>query len=83
MRAPENERAGFPSFLLAALPDTLFQGAAVRGSTKIRARTWDWDKRGSEVTSFPVVDSGGCREIEFVGRWRRSARYRGGRSTTP
>lgn len=53
--------------MVLTLPDTLFQGAAARGDARIRARMWDRDKRGSEVTSFQVVDAEGCREVEFVG----------------
>ncbi len=60
-----DDRAG----MVLRLPDTLFSGAAVRGSAKIRAVRWDWNKPGAQVTSFQVVDSVGCREVEFFGNW--------------
>lgn len=62
--------AGDRAGMVLQLPDTVFRGAAVRGSTKVRARAWDYDRRGSAVTSLQVVDSGGCWEVELLGSWR-------------
>lgn len=55
--------------MVLTLPDTLFQGAAVRGSARVMARTWDWQTPASQVTSFRAVDTG-CREVELLGDWR-------------
>lgn len=55
--------------MVLTLPDTLFQGAAVRGSTRVLAHTWDWRTPASQVTRFRAADAG-CREVELVGDWR-------------
>ena len=52
------------------LPDTLFVGAAVHGSSKIRAKRPNYVlANGVDITSFHVVTDGECQEVEFFGAW--------------
>lgn len=51
------------------LPDTLFAGAAARGSTKIWARKALEPEDGIRVTTLQVVGGGECREMELRGTW--------------
>ncbi len=62
---PTDGRGG----MVLTLPDTLFAGAAVRGSVKIRARQPLEPPDGRGVTTFHLVEDGGCREVGLVGEW--------------
>lgn len=52
-----------------SLPDTLFHGAAVRGSTRIWARYGRRPDTTTRATTFQVVASDRCRELKLVGEW--------------
>lgn len=52
-----------------SLPSTLFAGAAVRGSVKIRAHRARESRDPEPVTTFHVVTDGECHDVELVGEW--------------
>ena len=52
------------------LPDTLFQGAAGLGKTKVLARRAFNQEGKRPSTLFHVVNEEGCWEAEILGRWR-------------
>lgn len=52
-----------------SLPDTIFTGAAVRGSVKIRARRPRAPGDAGPVTRFHVVRADGCHEVGLIGEW--------------
>lgn len=51
------------------LPDTLFAGAAARGSTKIWARRPYRPNDGEQVTLLRVHRNGACRGVGLLGEW--------------
>jgi hypothetical protein len=61
----EDNRQG----MVLTLPDTLFAGAAARGSVKVRARRALEPDDEVAVTTFHVVTDDGCREVELEGEW--------------
>lgn len=60
------------------LPDTLFSGAAARGSVQIWARYGRRPDTANTVTTFQVVAGERCREVELRGEWTLHDAYSDG-----
>jgi hypothetical protein len=60
---------GHPGGSVLTLPDTLFGGAAAKGTTMIFARNPRDAVEGGRSTIFHVVRDSECLEVNIVGRW--------------